>query len=83
MKTQITPVPYGKQNAVSVNFIWETNPVGSIHKEITAELINETGDCIDRETKELVTAQYMASNDKEAFLLDLFGYEKAPEQPLL
>lgn len=82
MKTQITPITYGKQNAVSVKFIWNSNDVGSIHKEITAELIAASGDCIDRETKELVTAQYMDANDKEAFLLELFGYVKAPETDL-
>lgn len=83
MKTNIHPIPYGKNDsAVSVNFIWDSNPVGSIHKGITAELINGSGDCIDRDSKEVVTAQYMQANDKELFLLELFGYEKLPEQSL-
>lgn len=83
MKTNIKPIPYGKNDsAVSVNFIWDSNPVGSTHKSITSELINGSGDCIDRDSKEVVTAQYMQARDKELFLLELFGYEKLPHQDL-
>lgn len=76
MKVNIQPIDYGKKQATVVSFIWSINPVGSEEKELTAELIDRNGDCVDREVKTIMTDEYKDAVDKEAFLLAKFDYAK-------
>lgn len=76
MKVNIQPIDYGKKQANVVSFIWSINPVGSEEKELTAELIDSNGDCIDREVLTIDSGEYRESENKESFLLSKFGYTK-------
>lgn len=80
MKVNIQPIDYGKKQANVVSFIWSINPVGSEEKELTAELIDGSGNCLDREVKTIITEEYKEAADKEAFLLGTFGYTKRDEE---
>lgn len=76
MKVNIQPIDYGKKQATVVSFIWSINPVGSEEKELTAELIDSNGDCVDREVMVIDSEEYRESENKEYFLLSKFGYTK-------
>lgn len=82
MKIQIKPITYGKKTVTSANFHWLKNAVGSSNYEIESELIDEEGNCQDREQKTLEAADYKAAQDKEAFILEAFGYEKELEDTI-
>lgn len=76
MKINIKPIPYGKKTVRQAQFNWLKNAVGSSTYEIESELIDEDGNCQEREQKTLEAADYKAAQDKEAFILSAFGYEK-------
>ena len=79
MKTQIKPIPYGKKTVTQAQFHWLKNAVGSSTYEIESELIDEDGNCQQREEQTLNANDYKAAQDKEAFILSAFGYEKKLE----
>ena len=76
MKINIKPITYGKKTVTLANFHWLKNAVGSSSYEIESELIDEEGNCQEREKQTINAADYKASEDKEAFILGAFGYEK-------
>lgn len=81
MTINIEPIPYGKKDhASSVIFIEKETQVGENTKVITAEYISGvSGNCIDREDKEVLISEFNSLPDieaKEVFLLDLFELEK-------
>lgn len=81
MKTNIKPIPYGKDDsAASVIFVDKGGLLGRSELEINAEMINSSGDCIDRKQTEMINVQeYRNATDREAYILGKFGFVKAEQ----